>query len=427
MTDAVIASGIFSITFGLMVFRPRGIKEGVAGALGALMMILAGLVSYKDIIDVLRDTGGILVMLLAMMIISIIVDEAGFFHWAANHSVRLAKGNGRRLFLNTFIMGTIITTIISNDATALIITPIVFSFVSLLGINPIPFLLACTFIADTASLSLPVSNLTNLLVYHQMELSFIPYILAMALPTLVAIVINYLVFYLIFKKEIPINYVEAISEDNPIKHKGFFWVSTIGLFLIVIGYVIGSWLNVPLVYIALIGASLLMLAGRYFKQIEEKQILSQVSWSVLIFVVGMFIVVRGIQNTGLPQLVGNLIIKQSDGSLLKAILYTAGGTALGSNVINNVPMDMMMISVLRSVPIEGWTTPLAYSTILGAGLGPNLTIIGSLATMLWLGTIRRKGVNITPWQYMKVGLLTAPLMIFVSSLALWISVLLVGY
>ena len=424
-----MASGIFSITFGLIVFRPKGIKEGSAGLLGAILMLLSGVVKLGDILDVLRDTGGILIMLISMMVISIVVDEAGFFHWAASHSVRLAKGNGKKLFFNTFLMGTLVTTVISNDATALIITPIVYGFVSILGLNPLPFLLICTFISDTASLSLPVSNLTNLLVYDQLGLSFMPYLLTMALPTLVAIIVNVIIFYIIFKKDIP----EKFRDDNLeppksyIKHENFFKFSSLTLMAIILAYVVGSWVGIPLTYIAVLGAFLLLAGGRHYKQLEVKQVFNQVSWSVLIFVIGMFIVVKGIQNTGLPILAGNWLIKHSGESLLKGILYTSVGTALGANIINNVPMDMMMISVIKSIPDSQWINPLAYSTILGAGLGPNITIIGSLATMLWFGTIRRKGINITPIQYFKIGIITAPLMIIASSIALWISLLIIGY
>lgn len=424
MQQVIMASGIFSITFGLIVFKPKGITEGTAGALGALLMIISGLVNLTDVADILRDTGGILIMLFAMMVISIIVDEAGFFHWMAAHSLRLAKGNGRRLFFNTFIMGTIVTTVISNDATALIITPIVYSFVSALGINPIPFLLVCTFIADTASLSLPVSNLTNLLVYDQLGLSFMPYVSAMLLPTITAVIVNYVVFRLVFAKKIPKKYdIEDLpNPDSFIRNRPFFIAASVGLIIIILGYVVGSWMGVSLAYIAVFGALALMCVGKYYKQINEKKVFSQVSWSVLVFVVGMFIVVRGIQKTGLPVMAAGWLLDHSGDSMLKAIIYTSLGTAIGSNILNNVPMDMMMISVLKSMTNTQWVEPLAYSVILGAGLGPNLTVIGSLATMLWLGTIRRKGVNITTAYYLKIGILTAPLMIIVSSAALWLSI-----
>ena len=428
MAHAALASGIFSLTFGLIIFRPKGMKEGVAGTIGAVLMLLTGLINFRDIADILKDTGGILIMLFAMMIISIVVDEAGFFHWAACHSVRLAGGSGKKLFINTFLMGALVTTVISNDATALIITPIVYSFVTALGLNPVPFLLICTFIADTASLSLPVSNLTNLLVYDQLGLTFGHYVLSMLMPKLIAILINIIIFYFIFRKDIPDRY-ECINMQTPesyIKHRGFFMFAAITLVAVIIAYIVGAWLDIPLVFIALCGACLLVAAGRYFKQTDERRVLSQVSWSVLIFVVGMFTVVRGIQNTGLPALAADWMVNRTGDSLLKSIFYTSIGTAAGSNIINNVPMDVMMISIIESMSASQFARPLAYATILGAGLGPNLTVVGSLATMLWLGTIRRKGVNITAVQYFKIGLLTAPLMIAASALVLWISQLILG-
>jgi arsenical pump membrane protein len=396
---------------------------------GRYSLVLLRVIDLKDIQEVLLTTWQLVVMLLAMMVISIVVDKAGFFKWLAIHAARASSGNGRRLFLNTFLIGTAVTTVISNDATALIITPIVYGFVSELNLNSVPFLLVCTFIADTASLSLPVSNLTNLLVYDQLGLSFIPYIRAMFLPTLVAVVINYLVFRCLFSKSIPTSFpVSDLPEPEEfVNHQGFFRFSSWGLIVITFGYVIGSALGVPLYLIALFGALALLVYGMLCGQLTAKEVFSQVSWSVLVFVIGMFLVVKGIQKTGLPDAAGRYFLARANGSMLKGILYTAIGTALGSNLINNVPMDLLMVSTISTLPETTAIAPLAYATVLGAGLGPNLTVIGSLATMLWLATVRRKGVIITPMYYLKVGLLTAPLLIIGASLALWLSLLIFGY
>jgi len=429
MSDMAVAAGIFSITYGMVMFRPKGINEGTAGLVGAVLTLLAGLVGFSDIKAVFMDTGGILIMLLAMMVISIIVDEAGFFEWIAVHSARLAKGSGQRLFLSTFLMGTAVTTVISNDATALIITPIVYSFVMKLGINPVPFLLVCTFIADTASLSLPVSNLTNLLAFEQLEMEFIPYCLALLLPTVVAVLANYIIFRLVFRKAIPAVVRSDVlpKPSDCIKHPAFFKFSAWGLIFIVLGYVIGSSIGIPLEYIAIIGALALIAAGCYYRQIEIRKVFPQVSWSVLVFVIGMFIIVRGIQNTGLPTLAAQWLLSRVDGSLFKGLLYTTFGTAIGSNLINNVPMDLVMISIVREFPISEWLHPLGYAVVMGAGLGPNLTVIGSLATMLWLGTVRRKGITITAVDYFKIGLLTTPVMILSAVAALYVSLLFLGF
>lgn len=427
MTQTFVTLGVFLSTFILMLSRPFHLSEGWIGTIGATLMLILGSVSWLDVLEVVQETGNTLFMLLAMMITSLVVERAGFFDWMAAHSAKRARGSGVRLFRNTFIMGTLVTTVISNDATALIITPIVYSFVLALGLNPLPFLLICTFIADTASLSLPVSNLTNLLVYDQLKMEFIPYVLAMFLPTVVAVLVNYGVFRLVFRKLIP----QTIAEEhlpNPndhVKHPRFFKFSSIGLVVLVFAYVLGSWVGIPLVAIAVLGAMVLVLGGLYYRQIKLKQVLGQISWSIIVFVLGMFIVVRGIQNTGLPFLAGEWLLNNASGNLLKGILYTSLGTALGSNVINNVPMDMLMISVVKGMA-PMWHDPLGYAIILGAGLGPNLTVIGSLATMLWLGTIRRKGVDITAWQYIKIGILTTPLMVILSSVALWFSLVLMG-
>lgn len=423
MATIAIASGIFTMTFGLILTRPKHVNEGAAGIIGALLMLVFGLVSFTDIKGVLHETGSLIIMLFAMMIISIVIDESGFFHWAAGKAVKKANGNGRKLFFNTFLMGTIITTLISNDATALIITPIVYHYVVALRLNPLPFMLACTFVADTASLSLPVSNLTNLLVYQQMDMTFIPYVLTMVFPTLVAVCINYIVFYVLFRHSIPKNYDGSgyVEADYAVHNKAFFTFSTALLIIITFSYVIGSFFNIPIVGISVLGALALLMGARFLGGLSEKAILSQVSFSVLFFVIGMFIVVKGLQNTGLTHIFSNWLMSLSDGSLFKAILFTSFGTALGSNLINNVPMDLLMVTTLKAIPQGPLSLPMGYATILGAGLGPNLTIVGSLATMLWVATLKRKNIHITPLQYLKYGILTAPIMILGASLALYVT------
>lgn len=427
MASIAIASGIFTITFGLIISRPKTINEGMAAILGAVLMLIFGLVSFHDIYSLIQETGSLLIMLFAMMIISYVMDESGFFMWAAGKATAKAGGSGKKLFRNTFIMGTLITTVISNDATALIITPIVYNYVSALGLNPLPFLLACTFIADTASLSLPVSNLTNLLVFEQLNMAFGPYIITMFLPTLFAIFINYFLFCWIFRKDIsePIDQSKVSDFNAKVKNKSFFMYSVFILSLIIAFYIIGSTFGIPLVVVSVLGALLLVAGGKYHNAIDEKSVFSNVSYSVLFFVIGMFIIVRGLQNSGLTLFLAEKLIVLSNESLFKSILFTSFGTALGSNVINNVPMDLLMISVIKDVGHPEFLMPMGYATILGAGLGPNLTVIGSLATMLWVSTIKRKNIHITPAQYLKVGLMVTPLMILCSSIALYWSIRLI--
>ena len=422
-TPPIFALLAFLVTFLLMMLRPFKITEGTAGLVGALLMFLLGFIRFVDIKIVLDQTGNLLIMLFSMMVISLIVDEAGFFRWFASLAANKAQGNGKKLFLNTFLLGLAVTTVISNDATALIITPIVWEYTHLLNLDPLPFLLTCTFIADTASLSLPVSNLTNILVYESMGLKFWDYIILMFFPNLVASMINYLVFAWLFRKRIPHYIDQSLLIKEPIANPRYFKLATWGLLTITLGYVIGSAFGLPLWVIAFLGAIYMCLIAYYTNKTSLKTILPQVSWSVLLFVTGMFLVVKGLENSGLMTSFSTAIANLTGKGLFNSILTVTFGTALGANVVNNVPMDMLMVSGLQKV--KPFIEPkifavLPYSVIMGAGLGPNFTVIGSLATMLWLNLVRKKGYEITALQYSFFGLLTAPLMIFGASLALYL-------
>lgn len=420
----ILALIAFLVTFLLMLFRPWKVDEGLAGIIGATLMMVFGFINFQDISAVLNQTGNLLVMLCSMMIISIVVDDAGFFRYFASIAAKKSGGSGKRLFLNTFLLGLFVTTVISNDATALIITPIVWEYTSLLNLNPLPFLLTCTFIADTASLSLPVSNLTNILVYENLGLKFLDYTLLMFLPNLIAALINYLIFAFLFRKKIPKTIDQSLLTIDDIQNPLYFKLATYGLLVITLGYVVGSAFGLPLYLIAMIGAFYMIVISRLVAKKELTLIIRQVSWSVILFVLGMFLVVRGLENSGLMTVFVDLILRFTGKGLLSSIFTVTFGTALGSNIVNNVPMDMLMVSTLQK--IKPYINPslfgaLPYGVVIGAGLGPNLTIIGSLATMLWLNLVRKKGYNITALEYSFYGLITAPLMLLGAALALYFS------
>ena len=238
---------IFAITLILIMVRPKPLNEATAALLGAILMIATSIVSPGQTYEVLKDSANILLFFLGLMIVCAIADRAGFFEWSALKAVRLANGKGRRLLFVLFGLGTIITTFFSNDATALVLTPIVFVLVTRLKLNPLPYVFACAFIANTASMILPISNPVNLLPVDRFDLTLAEYLKYLLLPAILAITINIVLFLLIFRKAISTSF-KYDGPDHPVKIDKFFKFTCIGLVLTALGYILTSLYGLPLTW-----------------------------------------------------------------------------------------------------------------------------------------------------------------------------------
>lgn len=419
---------IFGLTLVLIIVRPKRINEAVAALSGAALMLLCGVVAPLDAVNVLAEKWDVFLFFLGLMTIAVAAESAGFFEWAAALAGKWSGGSGLRLFVNVFLLGTVISTFFSNDATALILTPVVYSLATSLELDPLPFMFACTFIADTASFVLPVSNPINILVLGQFPLDLPQFLKHLLLPALVCIALNLILFGVIFKKRLPTKFEKSQLKDPAaaIHDPAYFRYTLFCLALIAAGYVVGSLFHWPLSLVALAGAALLLIGGIRRQQLAIPKLLQEISWPLFGFIAGMFIVVRGVENVGLTAALGNFIIGSAGNNLFLGVLFTTFGVALGANLINNVPMTLVMLSAigqqathLSPVLQQG----VVYSTMFGADLGPNLTTIGSLATVLWLVILRRRGLEISSLQYFKLGLLVTPLMLLVGSLLIWLSLL----
>jgi arsenical pump membrane protein len=312
-----------------------------------------------------------------------------------------------------FLLGAVITALLSLDVTVVVLTPIVYSVTMRRRIDALPFMFACTFVANTASLILPISNLTNLLLYQQFEMSFLDFARTMWLPNLVAVVVNLLVFLLIFRRQIPrrfsVDAQEALPELN-----WWFWVAALVLTLTLVGLLWSGIAHVPLALAALGGALVLLTIGYAGNRISIRKELSEVSWPVLVFVIGMLVLIRGFEEGWLRDRVFEM-----PHSLAGAIIAAAGATAIGSNVVNNVPMALLSVPVIQRSSGEHQTA-LTYAALLGTNIGPILTTYGSLATMLWLSLVRKRGMDVSTRQYLRVGVLSMPPILISAALSLWL-------
>ena len=406
---------IFGVTLALIITRPRGITEAGAALGGAVALLLTGYIGPLSALKVLGGEWNVYGFFLGLMTISALADQAGIFDAVAEVAARWADGNAMRLYIGVFLVGVVVTAFLSNDATALILTPVVYALVTRLRLPVLPFMFACTFIADTASFLLPVSNPINILVLDAFGGGLGTFLRFLLLPALFCIVCNIVVFAWLFRRDLRLRFDSGAIEAS--SHPAQFRLTVAGLGLTALGYVAASALQIPLSLVALGGALLLLGAAVWYRTVDWRHMRREISWSLFVFITGMFIVVQAMANLGVTTALGQGLVRLGGDGALGTMLVTTFGTALGANLINNLPMALVMTATLRSLHvIAGTRQALVYGTILGADLGPNLTTVGSLATMLWLLILRRKGLDISTLDYFKLGLTVVPTMLVVGAL-----------
>ncbi len=411
---------VFAGTLTLILTRPKGLNEAWATVLGGGLMLVLRLETPLQAMKSVTAGGDVLLFLLGLLILSDLLRASGFFAWAAIHATRAANGDGHALYRNVFLLGAVTTALLSLDTTAVILTPIVLSFVGRLKLTPRPFLLACAFVANTGSLLLPVSNLTNLLFVSAFHWSFGAFAVRMAFPQIAALVVNYLLFRNIFKRDLPDKFdLDGLPEAGKvIPDIRYFRASVVVLGAVLVGYFVGSLLHIEPYFIALSGCVILFVLGMGYKQVTWG-LFREMSWPIFPFVVGLFVVVRGVENIGLARLAASGLeaFGHSAFALTLASPFFAG---LGSNVVNNIPMALVAISALR----VGATSASQYGALIGCDLGPNLTVAGSLATMLVITSARKQGQDIGAKDFFLTGLRATPFIIFAAACALWLTLLL---
>ncbi len=424
LAAAVLAGIIFAATLLLIMLRPRKLNEALAALGGGFAMLLAGIVSPLQAAQTLLGDWNIFLFFLGMMALSALAERAGFFDWLAVQAARLAKGKTRALFLNVFLLGALISAFLSNDATALILTPVVYTLVTRLRVSAMPFMFACTFIADTASFLLPVSNPINIIVLSRFRLDLLDFLRLLLVPALLVIAINIAVFFLIFRREVAgtfdLKRLSPVAET--IRHRSYFRYVALVLSLVAVAYVVVSLLQAPLSLVALAGAALLLVGALRWKQASFKDVGKEISWSVFGFIAGMFLVVQGVENVGLTAQFGQMLAGVAGAHTLSATLLGTAGAALGSNLINNLPMALVLVATIGALPgiSPGVRLGLVAATIFGCDLGPNLTTVGSLATVLWLLLLRRRGMEVSSLEYFRLGIIVTPVMLLIGALAIWV-------
>jgi len=409
---------VAALTLLLVLTRPRGWHEAWWTAGGGALMLALRLETPAQAWRVMRTGQDALLFLLALLLLSALLERSGFFDWSSIQAVRLARGDGRRLYRNVFVLGALITASLSLDTTAVILTPVVLAFVARLKLPARPYIFACAFVANVASLPLPVSNLTNLLFTGAFGLPFGGFALRMLLPQGAALLTNYALFRWCFRGDLP----EKFSGDDlpdpqaVVPDVGYFRAAVAVLGLVLVGYFAAPFAHLPPYAVGFAGCLALAVWGVRARQVDGT-LLREVSWPVFPFVVGLFVVIGGVENLGLTGPMAGWLLRL-DTHPLAGMAAMAGGAGLASNVVNNIPAALLARSVLQQSHAHA---PLVYAALLGTNIGPNLTLSGSLATLLVLTSARKKGEDIRALDFFKVGLLVTPLTLLTAVLALWLT------
>ncbi|MNM82909.1 Arsenical pump membrane protein [compost metagenome] len=425
----LIAIAVFVFTLILVIWQPKGLGVGWSAALGALIALAAGAVSLHDIPTVWAIVWNATATFIAVIIISLLLDEAGFFEWAALHVARWANGSGYRLFAFCVLLGAAVSALFANDGAALILTPIVMSMLLALRFPPaatLAFVMAAGFIADTASLPLVVSNLVNIVSADYFRLGFSEYASVMVPVNFASVAATLLVLFLFFRRDIPRQYTVAAlkTPSEAIHDRATFSVGGWVLLVLLIGLFALEPLGIPISAVAAACAAILFAVAARGHRISTRRVLREAPWQVVIFSLGMYLVVYGLKNAGLTDMLTHLLDRLAQQGLWSAAIGTGLIAALLSSVMNNMPSVLVGALSIQASEAQGLVREaMIYANVIGCDLGPKITPIGSLATLLWLHVLERKGMRITWGYYFKVGiLLTLPvLLITLSALALRLS------
>ena len=402
----LIQSTIWAIaaaaTMGVIV-RPFGTPEAVWAVVGATILVVTGLLSPEDALIGIGKGTDVYLFLFGMMLLAETARAEGLFDWAAAHATRRANGSAGRMFAMIYLVGTIVTIFLSNDATAVVLTPAVAAAARTAKTEqPLPYLLICAFIANAASFVLPISNPANLVLYGSQMPPLLEWLPRYLPASVVSIVVTYIVLRWTQREALR----QPIATDVPVPHLSHSGkVAAAGIAVTAIVLIVSSALDIQLGLPTAIAGTLTAIFVLIVERKGPWDTIKGISWSVLPLVAGLFVLVEALDRSGLIRLLAAAIRHSAEESLVTASWAMGVGVAVGSNLINNLPAGLIASSALQ---IANSPDQLTRAALIGVDLGPNLSVTGSLATILWLAALRREGMRVSALTFLKVGALVMP-------------------
>ncbi len=397
----------------LILIRPKRILEAVWACSAALLLIVCRLISPHDALSAVGRGVDVYLFLTGMMVLAELARREGFFDWVAVIAVKTAKGSPSRLFAVVYAVGTIVTIFLSNDATAVVLTPAVLAALKKARAKPLPYLLICAFIANAASFVLPISNPANLVIFGSAMPPLATWFKSFGLPSLVSIAVTFTILRFAVRKGLQEEIEFDVDQVNlsPAGKRAAFGIVGAGVALM-LASAFNFDLGLP-TFIAAMAATVLV-------ALEDRQaplgIVKDISWSILPLVAGLFVLVEATNQAGALAWSQHALQQAANAGPVFGSLLAAFGVALLSNIANNLPVGLLAAGAVHSGAVSNGIT---NALLIGVDLGPNLSVTGSLATILWLVALRRDGGDIDFWKFLKVGLLVMPPALALSVLASW--------
>ncbi|MGA7995799.1 MAG: arsenic transporter [Bradyrhizobium sp.] len=414
MTPATNAAtwGIAALATLGVIARPWNLPEFIWAIAGAALLVLFNLLPWPDALAAAGKGTDVYFFLVGMMLLAEVARQEGLFDWLAAWAVRHSQGSAKRLFLIVYVVGTVVTVLLSNDATAVVLTPAVYAATRAAKVEPLPYLFVCAFIANAASFVLPISNPANLVVFGKQMPPLADWLRIFALPSVVAIVATYLALRLTQRHALD-SEVAEIDDISPLTTGGGLAAFGIVLTAVVllVASAMGRDLGLPTFVAGAAVTAVILLIGRQ----SPLPVLRDISWSVLPLVAGLFILVEGLNRTGaLPALA--VILREATAASPQATSWIAGiVVAVASNLANNLPVGLIAATTSQIAQVPAHVTG---AILIGVDLGPNLSVTGSLATILWLIALRREGEGVSALRFLKLGIVIMPPALLLSLAAL---------
>lgn len=433
----VAAVVVFIATVFLMMKRPFGLRLGFAAGIGAVASLLLGTVSLGQALESFLNIWDAALAFLGIVALSVTLDAMGFFKWAALRVVKLARGSGVRLFFYVSLLTAAVSILFANDSAVLILTPIVLEIVISLEIDSkgrLAYLFSAGLIADTAAMPLITSNPINILSADYFKYSFIEHAIFMGPVAIATILSSLLLIYLFFRKLIPKGYniqvADSLTNGKPVISPILLKVSLATLVAIDAGYVLTSLNRIPVSIVICSGAVFLVVV--YWFTLKHNGSVSgqkkgltrlarDVNWDIVLFMLSIFLVVQGLETAGITNLLASTLAASAKFPSVLGVFAPSMIVTIGASFMNNWPMTILGMLSIKQAAVTGTAlTGLIFSNIIGNNLGPHFFPLGSLAIIMWLEMMKRRGVSISLKQYLKVGAVLSIAQVAIASAVLWL-------